>query len=183
MFILPFMKKIYNLLLITVIIVISCVAMIGCNSEKNNKTISLKNIQFELEGPLYSGSNPAQYKYEVDLKSILGKDYKEGATINSAVLTSAQIKTADSNTNFSNINSFVLSLASDNKDVKMQELALLNPILANSKMAELKPSTEANAKGFLKEKHFYIVLDADLKEDIEDNLKFTADLTFTINYN
>ena len=50
-------------------------------------------------------------------------------------------------------------------------------------MAELKPSTEANAKGFLKEKHFYIVLDADLKEDIEDNLKFTADLTFTINYN
>ena len=177
------MNKILSNVFLTTFVLISGVAFLGCNSEKNNKTVVLENIEFVLEGPLYSGSNPAQYKYEVDLKSILGKDYKEGATINSATLKNAKIESADSNTNFNKINSFVLSLASDNKDVKMQELALLNPILANSKVADLKPSAEANAKGFLKEKHFYIVLDADLKEDIEDNLKFTANLIFTVNYN
>lgn len=183
MCILRFMKNIFSKLFLTTLVLIYGVTFIGCNSEKNNKTIVLKNIEFVLEGPLYSGSNPAQYKYEVDLKSILGADYKQGATINSAALTSAQIQSADSNANFNKINSFVLSLASDNKDVKMQELALLNPILANSKVADLKPSAEANAKGFLKEKHFYIVLDADLKEDIEDTLKFIANLTFIVNYN
>ncbi len=177
------MNKTLSKLFLTTFVLISGFTFIGCNSEKNNKTIVLKNIQFELEGPLYSGSNPAQFKYEVDLKSILGNDFKEGATINSAILKNAKIESEDSNTNFNKINSFVLSLASDNKDVKMQELALLNPILANSKVADLKPSAEANAKDFLKEKHFYIVLDADLKEDIEANLKFTANLIFTINYN
>jgi hypothetical protein len=64
----------------------------------------------------------------------------------------------------------------------MQELALLNPVPAASKTADLKPSAEAKADDFFKEKQFYIVLDADLKEDIEANMSFKADLTFNVDY-
>lgn len=154
----------------------------GCKSEEKNQSIALNNIEFSLEGPLYSGSNPAQYTFKVDLKTLLGENYKEGATIKSASLKSAKIRSLDSATSLENINSFVLSFASDNKDIKMKELALLNPVPAGSKSAELKPSATATAEEFFGETQFYIVLDADLKNDIEANLSFAADLVFEVNY-
>lgn len=154
----------------------------GCKSEDKNQSIALNNIEFSLEGPLYSGSNPAQYTFKVDLKTLLGENYKEGATIKSASLKSAKIRSLDSATSMDNINSFVLSFASDSKDIKMKELALLNPVPAGSKSADLKPSATATAEEFFGETQFYIVLDADLKNDVEANLSFSADLVFDVNY-
>ena len=154
----------------------------GCKSEEKNQSIALNNIEFSLEGPLYSGSNPAQYTFKVDLKTLLGENYKEGATIKSASLKSAKIRSLDSATTMENINSFVLSFASDSKEIKMKELALLNPVPAGSKSADLKPSATATAEEFFGETQFYIVLDADLKNDVEANLAFAADLVFDVNY-
>jgi len=154
----------------------------GCKSEEKNQSIALNNIEFSLEGPLYSGSNPAQYTFKVDLKTLLGENYKEGATIKSASLKSAKIRSLDSATSMENINSFVLSFASDSKEIKMKELALLNPVPAGSKSADLKPSATATAEEFFGETQFYIVLDADLKNDVEANLAFAADLVFDVNY-
>jgi len=154
----------------------------GCKSEEKNQSIALNNIEFSLEGPLYSGSNPAQYTFKVALKTLLGENYKEGATIKSASLKSAKIRSLDSATSMENINSFVLSFASDSKDIKMKELALLNPIPAGSKSADLKPSATATAEEFFGETQFYIVLDADLKNDVEANLSYAADLVFDVNY-
>ena len=68
------------------------------------------------------------------------------------------------------------------KEIKMKELALLNPIPTGSKSADLKPSATATAEEFFGETQFYIVLDADLKNDVEANLAFAADLVFDVNY-
>lgn len=154
----------------------------GCKSDEKNQSITLNKIEFALEGPLYSGSNPAQHTFKVDLKSLMGDKYQEGAKIKLASLKTAKIYSLDSTTSFENINSFVLSLASDNKDVKMKELALLNPVPAGSKSAELKPSATATAEEFFGESQFYIVLDADLKNDVDGNLTFAADLVFEVSY-
>jgi hypothetical protein len=174
------MKKIYS----SIVLSLATIAMIftSCSSNEKNQTVTLKNIVFNLEGPLYSGSNPSQYTYQVDLKTLMGDQYKEGAKITAASLKSAQIYSNDSSTSLDAINSLVLSLASDNKDVKMQELALLNPVPPSSTKADLKPSAEAKADGFFSEKQFYIILDVDLKEDIEANMSFKADLVFDVNY-
>lgn len=177
------MKKIYSSIFLSIAAFVACVMIFNsCSSNEKNQTVTLNNIEFTLEGPLYSGSNPAQYTYQVDLKSLLGDQFVEGGKISAASLKSAKISSTDSAANFDIINSFVLSLASDNKDVKMQELALLNPVPASSKTVELKPSAEAKADGFFAEKQFYIVLDADLKEDIEANMTFKVDLVFDVNY-
>ncbi len=177
------MKKNYRFLFIALAFLLAgSFFLTACSSDKKNQTITLKNVEFTLEGPLYSGSNPAQLTYQVDLKTLMGDQFVEGASIHSASLASARIISNDSAGNLDLINSFVLSLASDNKDVKMQELALLNPVPAASKTADLKPSAEAKADDFFKEKQFYIVLDADLKEDIEANMSFKADLTFNVDY-
>ena len=78
---LPIMKNLSVVLFVAITLFFG-----GCKSEEKNQSIALNNIEFSLEGPLYSGSNPAQYTFKVDLKTLLGENYKEGATIKSASL-------------------------------------------------------------------------------------------------
>jgi hypothetical protein len=152
----------------------------GCGG--GEKTIyKIENVEFTLSGPLFEGSNPAQYTYAVDLKSILGDKYADGSEITGAVLKSAQIVAADS-ANFDGINSFVVSLAGDNPELKMVELAVLNPIAPGSTKVTLIPSLEANADDYFKEKQFYIVVDAGLAADMEGDITFKGTFEFELTY-
>jgi len=152
----------------------------SCGGNKT-KTLSLTDIPFEYQGPLFEGSNPAQYVVAVDLKSIFKEEFKEGMSADRVVLKKAEITSNDSS-GFDGINALVMSLAGDNAELKMQELAVINPIPAGAKVAILNPSSEAEATDFFSEKQFYLVLDASLAKDMEKNLKLSGNFEFEIRY-
>jgi len=80
------------------------------------------------------------------------------------------------------VNSLVLSLSSDNADLSMAEIAVLNPIKPKSNKQELNLAQEAEIDEYFQESMMYILLDADLAEAIDDDMKLTADLTFEVTY-
>ncbi len=147
--------------------------MTACGGGGDKTTYSLKDVAFTLEGPLFEGPNPSQYTVAVDLKDILGERYAEGVKITGASLKSAHIRAVDS-ANFDGVGSFVVSLAGDNPDLKMKELAFLNPV---------KPgTTDATAEEYFAEKQFYLVVDASLLKDLEANMSFKGDFDFELTY-
>ncbi len=156
------------------------VFMASCGGGEKT-TFQMKDVEFTLAGPLYEGANPVQYTVNVDLKAILGDKYTEGVKISGATLKSATLKAGDS-ANFDGVSSFVLSLASDNKDLNMKELAVLNPVKAGASSVLLSPSTEATAGEFFGEKQFYIVVDAALAKDLDADLVFKGDFEFELTY-
>lgn len=161
-------------------LILFAVLFISCGGGKT-KTHTLKDIEFNYEGPLFEGSNPSQYVVSVDLKSIFGSEFKEGMSVDRAVLKKAEIFSVDTS-GFSGIGALVMSLASDNAELQMQELAVINPIKPDAKSAELVPSAEAEASDFFNEKQFYIVLDATLVKDLESNLKLKGNFEFELSY-
>jgi hypothetical protein len=77
----------------------------------------------------------------------------------------------------------VLSVASDNPELKMLELGVINPIKEGSTNAVLNPSAEANAGKYFQEKQYYIILDVALAQDLDDNLALKADIKFNLKHN
>jgi hypothetical protein len=144
-------------------------------------TYQLKDVEFTADGPLFEGANPIQYTVNVDLKSILGDKYTEGIRITGATLKSATLRAVDSS-NFDAVSSFVMSVASDNSDLNMKELAVINPVKSGSAQVVLTPSTEATAEEFFGEKQFYIVVDAALAKDTDNGLVFKGDFEFELTH-
>jgi hypothetical protein len=155
--------------------------MYACGAPENTKSFSLKDIEFKYAGPLFQGSNPAQYIAKIDLKEILGDDYKEGLQVENAVLKNATVACVDPK-NFQDINALVFSLASDNPDLAMQELAVINPINAKLKSVKLKPSKEADATDFFAEKQVYVILDASFINDVNANVSLKGTFEFEVKY-
>ena len=155
--------------------------MTACGGGGDKTTYSLKDVEFTLSGPLFEGPNPAQYTVSVDLKEILGDRYKEGVEISGASLKSAHIRSVDS-ANFDGVGSFVVSLASDNTDLKMKELAFLNPVKPGTTDAVLSVSNEVTAEEYFAEKQFYLIVDASLLKDLEANMVFKGDFDFELSY-
>lgn len=144
-------------------------------------TYLLKDVEFTAEGPLFEGANPIQYTINVDLKSILGDKFSDGVKITSASLKSATLRAVDT-AGFKDVSSFVMSLASDNSELNMKELAVINPVNPGSNSVTLTPSTEATAEEFFGEKQFYILIDAALAKDREAGLVFKGDFEFEITH-
>lgn len=151
------------------------------NAPKNTKLFTLKDIQFEYVGPLFQGSNPAQYVAKIDLKEMLGSDYKAGIKIKNAVLKNATVESIDPST-FQDINALVVSFASDNPDLAMQELAVINPIKGKLKSVQLKPSKEANVTDYFAEKQAYVILDASFLKDVNANVTLKGSFEFELKY-
>jgi hypothetical protein len=156
------------------------VAISSCGENKS-KTFVLKDIEFTFEGPLFEGSNPSQYTVSVDLAKVLKEEYSEGMSLEKVLLKKAEIHANDT-LGFQHVNAFVLSAAGDNPELKMQELAVLNPLPANARSVQLIPSTEAEATNFFAEKQFYLVLDASLAKDREENIKLLGNFEFELHY-
>lgn len=155
--------------------------MTACGGGGDKTTYSLKDVEFTLSGPLFEGPNPAQYTVVVDLKTLLGDQYKEGLKITHAVLKSAHIRPVDI-ANFDGVSNFVISLASDNPELQMKELAFLNPVKSGTTDAALSVSNEVTAEDYFGEKQFYIVMDAGLAKDIEADMVFKGDFEFEMTY-
>ena len=151
------------------------------NAPKNTKYFTLKDIQFEYAGPLFQGSNPAQYVAKIDLKEILGSDYNADIKIKNAVLKNATVESIDPGT-FQDINALVVSFASDNPELSMQELAVINPIKGKLKSVQLKPSKEANVTDYFAEKQVYVILDASFLTDVNANVSLKGSFKFELKY-
>ena len=156
----------------------------SCGKGSKTQVVNLNDLEFNFEGPLYEGPNTAQYAWKVDLKSLLKDQHTEGMKIKGAKLLVAEISEEDCEDcyGFDEIKSLVLSFASNNKDISMQEVALLNPIAADKNLQNLNVSGEAELTDFLNESDVYIVLDANVTEDIEDNLTLKANITLELSF-
>jgi hypothetical protein len=163
------------------IIAIGMLLMYACGTPENTKSFKLKDIEFNYEGPLFQGSNPSQYVAKIDLKEMLGEDYKDGLKIESAVLKNATVACIDPK-NFEDINALVFSMASDNPELSMQELAVINPILPKFKSVQLKPSKEADPTDFFAEKQVYVILDASFIKDVNASVKLKGSFEFELKY-
>jgi hypothetical protein len=156
----------------------------SCGNGSKRQIITLSDVEFSYEGPLYEGPNPAQYAWKVDLKSLLKDQYQDGMKIKGAKLLTAEIRDEECEDcyGFDDIKSLVLSFATNNKDVPMQAVALLNPIAADKQVQALNISEEADLTDYLNESEVYIVLDSDLKQDIEANLTLKATITLELSF-
>lgn len=151
----------------------------ACGGGGEKTTFKLHDVAFTLGGPLFEGPNQTQYTVAVDLKAILGDRYAEGVKVTGASLKSAHIRAVDS-ANFDGVGSFVVSLASDNTNLKI--LAFLNPVKPGTSDAVLSVSNEVTAEEYFAEKQFYLVVDAGLLKDLEANMSFKGDFDFELSY-
>lgn len=156
----------------------------SCGKGSKTQVVSLNELEFNYEGPLYEGPNTGQYAWKVNLKDLLKDQYSEGMKIKGAKILASEIRDEDCEDcyGFDVIKSLVLSFASNNKEIPMQEVALLNPIDADKNTQSLNVSGEADLTDFLNENDVYIVLDADITEDIEDNLTLKANITLELSF-
>ncbi|MFM7699612.1 MAG: hypothetical protein ACKO7V_02340 [Bacteroidota bacterium] len=154
--------------------------MNGCQPEAKTHTGTME-CAFEWSGPLYEGSNTAQVLIKVDLASLLGNPVQEGMKITKVQLTSAELS-SDSASDLNGIGSLVLSIASDDPSLPMKDLAVLNPVTPSSGHAILKPSLEAEVSDFFAQKAFYLIVDAGLSADRDQNLRLTGKFQWEIQY-
>jgi hypothetical protein len=154
----------------------------GCSSSGTTHDYSVKDLQFELVGPLFEGPNQVQHVLEIDLATALGDAYEEGMTVSDARLKSATVLAGDS-LGFGQVRSFVLSFASDNSEVAMQEAAFKNPLPEGATEVALDVAPDAQLGAIVAEGTLYLVLDADLAEDFYDgnrNFKLNLSLELTV---
>lgn len=160
------------------------VALLGltaCNKETQTTTVTLDPMAFEWSGPLFEGSNPAQVTVTVDPKVLLGDLWKEGVEIKGVVLKKAEVS-AENNEDFEGVLSLVMSMASNNPELRMQEIAAASPLQPEYNKASLSMAPQAHIVDFFEEKEFYLVLDASLKSDREQDLRLTGQVTLEITY-
>jgi hypothetical protein len=160
---------------------LTTILLFACSGPDHTKTFKLENIEFVYSGPLFEGSNAAQYVAKIDLKEILGADYQDGMEIDEASLKKAFVEITEPK-GCTDINSFVMSLASDNPDLAMQELAVVNPIKSYGGQIKLKPSPSADATDYFAEKSVYVVLDASFLKDVDANVLVKGNFEFELKY-
>jgi len=162
-------------------VVIALALLFSSGGPEHTKTFKLENIEFMYSGPLFEGSNTAQYVAKINLKEILGADYEEGMEIDEAALKKAVVEIVEPE-GCTDISSFVVSLASDNPDLAMQELAVVNPIKSYGGKIKLKPSPSADATDYFAEKSVYVVLDASFLKDVDANVLVKGTFEFELKY-
>lgn len=157
------------ILLITVFLLV-----VGCSGPGEIHEWKPESIEFSLEGPLFEGPNTGQVLLPLDFSEFLGDDSEK--KISAARLMSAQVHAGDS-LGFQQVRSFVLSFASDNEDVAMQEAAFKNPLPSEVSSVALDVAATADLGELFAEDRVYVVLDVDLMEDFWDgNRAFLLDL-------
>jgi len=164
------------------ILAVSAFMTCGCSSSGTTHDYSVNDLQFELVGPLFEGPNQGQYLLEIDLSTALGDAYEAGMTVSDAHLKNATVLAGDS-LGFSQVRSFVLSFASDNSEVAMQEAAFKNPLPEGATEVALDVAPDAELGAIVAEGKLYLVLDADLTEDFYDgnrNFKLNLSLELTV---
>jgi hypothetical protein len=147
--------------------------LFSCGKQTEN-VIELKNITLSAEGPYFEGPNT----FQSAVKDVLKNNNINPEKVENVLLTSATIFLPDSIED-GVIQDLSLQMVSNNSDMK--KVAFVNPLPSNQKEVELTVATEQDGlnKIFIND-DFIILLDANLKKDIEATFNFKANLTFKI---
>lgn len=160
------MKKTYLILLIVF-------GLFSCGKQTEN-VIELKNITLEAEGPYFEGPNT----FQSAVKDVLKNNNINPEKVENVLLTSATIFLPDS-IEEGVIQDLSLQMVSNNSDMK--KVAFINPLPSNQKEIALTLATEQDGLNkIFKSDDFIMLLDANLKKDMETSLNFKANLTFKI---
>ena len=153
--------------------------LISC-SKPVEKTVTLDNIELTAEGPLFEGSNTFQATLENPLNAFLKENGITKEDIAEVTVSGCTLSTSDSN--FFNIyNSATIQLFSDNSE--MQNVAVVNPIPQNQKELTVEVAKEQEGvTEIFNDKNIYVVGDAIIKEDVYDNLSFTATIKLNVKH-
>jgi hypothetical protein len=160
------MKKIY-------LIVLVVFGLFSCGKQTEN-VIELKNITLEAEGPYFEGPNT----FQSAVKDVLKNNNIDPEKVESVELASATIFLPDSIED-GLIQDLSLQMVSNNSDMK--KVAFINPMPSNQKEVALTIATEQDGLNkIFSSDDFIMLLDANLKKDIETTFYFKANLTFKI---
>jgi len=160
------MKKIYLTMLIAF-------GLFSCGKQTEN-VIELKDVVLEAEGPYFEGPNT----FQSAIKTALKNNNINPEQIEGVVLTSATITLPDS-IEEGLIQDLSLQMVSNNSDMK--KVAFINPLPSNQKEVALTIATEQDGLNkIFSTDDFIILLDANLKKDMEATFNFKANLTFKI---
>lgn len=147
--------------------------LFSCGKQTEN-VIELKNITLSAEGPYFEGPNT----FQSAVKDVLKNNNINPEKVENVLLTSATIFLPDSIED-GVIQDLSLQMVSNNSDMK--KVAFINPLPSNQKEIALTLATEQDGLNkIFKSDDFIMLLDANLKKDMETSLNFKANLTFKI---
>ena len=153
--------------------------LISC-SKPVEKTVTLDNIELTAEGPLFEGSNTFQATLESPLKAFLKENDLTKEDIAEITVSGCTLSTSDSNF-FNLYNSATIQFFSDNSE--MQNVGVINPIPQNKKELTVEIAKEQEGiTEIFNDKNIYVVGDAIIKEDVYDNLSFTATIKLNVKH-
>lgn len=147
--------------------------LFSCGKQTEN-VIELKNITLSAEGPYFEGPNT----FQSAVKDVLKNNNINPEKVENVLLTSATIFLSDS-IEEGVIQDLSLQMVSNNSDMK--KVAFINPLPSNQKEIALTLATEQDGLNkIFGSDDFIMLLDANLKKDMETSLNFKANLTFKI---
>jgi hypothetical protein len=155
---------------------LAVVVLASCSEGVKSK-YTIDNVELFAEGPLFSGPNTLQATHAIKLDAVA-----PGLTadrIESVKLTKAQIGASNGGT-FDNVKNLVLQVASTT--AAMQKAGVLNPVPKGTSVADLTPAAEAEMKDNFSESEIFLILDADLENDLDSNLMYMGNFEFEITY-
>lgn len=170
------MKKIVTYIWALILII----GVTSCATEANNSKEFTIDTVLVAGGPLFEGSNTCQAELTTELSSFLEENDIKKEELVDVKLTSCVI-TSDKLENFNLLESVNLQIFSDN--FPMQNVAVANPVAENTKEINLEVAAiQEQIMPVLQEKTCYVVADATIKEDLDDDLELNTKLVFSINY-
>lgn len=152
----------------------------GCGGPAVEQVVEVEGAEMVLEGPLFEGPNSGQITWSLNLPAVMGDDFNPDLKVVDARLVRAEVRAGDA-MGFDQVRSFVLSFASDNEDVAMQEAAFVNPLPPDLNKVALEAAPNAELGPHLAEGQVYVVLDVDLAEDFwEGSRLFLLDFDLSL---
>ena len=139
------------------------------------------NTVLTASGPLFEGSNTFQSEISSNISNFIKQNKISKDQIVDVTLVSASAS-PESSENLDLFESISLQVFSDN--FPMQNIAFANNMKQNLKKVDLKiADLQEKLKSILFENKTYVIADATIKEDYDDDLNLGIELVFSINYN
>lgn len=152
--------------------------MVACSPVATDRKEFTINTVLTADGPLYEGSNTCQAEISSNIAEYIRENGITKEQIVDVTLTSASASIDTSNLNL--LESINLQVFSDN--FPMQNIAFGN-VGENSEKVELEAADlQEQLKSILFDGKSYIIADATIREDLEDDLNLKMQLVFSINY-
>ncbi len=152
--------------------------VVACSPVATDSKEFTINTILTASGPLFEGSNTCQAEISSNIAEYISENGITKEQIVDITLTSASASIDTSNLNL--VESINLQVFSDN--FPMQNIAFGN-VGENSEKVELEVADlQEQLKSILFDGKSYIIADATIREDLEDDLNLNMQLVFSINY-